>query len=200
MNTNEMSQTHTRFPLGEAQDSDVGTNGIQSYTISFNKHFRLDVQTHKDGSKYAEPVLEKSLDCEEKTEFDLILTAADGGIPQKTGTAQVRVVVPDINDNSPQFSRSVYTVQLVENSLRGPLVSKVEASNLDHGLNAEITYSFGQVPNEVRLFKLNQFTGEITVWELIDFEEAAMHELNIQATHSGGLCALQGPCEGYRCK
>ncbi|CAM2099341.1 unnamed protein product [Caretta caretta] len=87
-------------------------------------------------------------------------------------------------------SVSLYTVQLVGNSLRGTLVSKVEASDLDHGSNAEITYSFRQVPNKVLwLFKLNQLTGEITVWGLTDFEEAAMYKLNIEATDSGGLSA-----------
>ncbi|KAM7162629.1 protocadherin beta-16-like [Macrochelys suwanniensis] len=184
----EQMPINTRFPLERAQDSDIGTNGIQSYAISSNEHFSLDVQTRGDGSKYAELVLEKQLDREAQAQLMLILTAADGGLPQRSGTAQIRVNVLDNNDNFPQFSQSVYKVQLMENSPWDTLVTKVEASDLDQGSNAEITYSFGQVPDRVlKLFQLNQFTGEITVLGIIDFEDAEMHEMEVQATDGGGF-------------
>ncbi|XP_050819087.1 protocadherin beta-16-like [Gopherus flavomarginatus] len=187
----EQIPINTRFPLEGAQDSDIGTNGIQSYVINPNEHFRLDVQTlDTDGTKYAELVLEKQLDREEQAQLMLILTAADGGLPQRTGTARIRVNVLDSNDNFPQFSQSVYKVQLMENSPKGTLVTKVEASDLDQGSNAEITYSFGQVPDKVlKLFKLNQLSGEITVLGIIDYEERSNYEMNIQATDGGGLSA-----------
>ncbi|XP_039339409.1 protocadherin beta-16-like isoform X8 [Mauremys reevesii] len=187
----EQIPINTRFPLEGAQDSDIGTNGIQSYVINPNEHFRLDVQTlDTDGSKYAELVLEKQLDREEQAQLMLILTAADGGLPQRTGTARLRVNVLDSNDNFPQFSQSVYKVQLMENSPKGTLVTKVEASDLDQGSNAEITYSFRQVPDRIlKLFKLNQLSGEITVLGIIDYEERSNYEMNIQATDGGGLSA-----------
>ncbi|XP_044883873.1 protocadherin beta-16-like isoform X7 [Mauremys mutica] len=187
----EQIPINTRFPLEGAQDSDIGTNGIQSYVINPNEHFRLDVQTlDTDGSKYAELVLEKQLDREEQAQLMLILTAADGGLPQRTGTAQIRVNVLDSNDNFPQFSQSVYKMQLMENSPKGTLVTTVEASDLDQGSNAEITYSFRQVPDRVlKLFKLNQLSGEITVLGIIDYEERSNYEMNIQATDGGGLSA-----------
>ncbi|XP_074924107.1 protocadherin beta-16-like isoform X2 [Chelonoidis abingdonii] len=186
----ELFPVNSRFPLERARDSDIGTNGIQSYAISSNEHFSLDVLSQGDGNKYAELVLEKQLDREEQAQLMLILTAADGGLPQRTGTARIRVNVLDNNDNFPQFSQSVYKVQLMENSPKGTLVTKVEASDLDQGSNAEITYSFGQIPDGVlTLFQLNPFTGEITVLGIIDFEEAEMYEIEIQATDGGGLSA-----------
>ncbi|CAM2099344.1 unnamed protein product [Caretta caretta] len=184
----EQIPINTRFPLERAQDSDIGTNNIQSYAISANEHFSLDVHSRGDGSKYAELVLEKQLDREEQAQLMLILTAADGGLPQRTGTAQIRINVLDNNDNFPQFSQSVYNVQLMENSPQDTLVTKVEACDLDQGPNAEITYSFGQVPERVlKLFQLNQFTGEITVLGIIDFEDAEMYEVEVQATDGGGF-------------
>uniref|UniRef100_A0A452GZH2 Cadherin domain-containing protein n=1 Tax=Gopherus agassizii TaxID=38772 RepID=A0A452GZH2_9SAUR len=186
----EQLPVNSRFPLERAQDPDIGTNGIQSYAISSNEYFSLDVHSRGDGSKYAELLLEKQLDREEHAQLILVLTAADGGLPQRTGTARIRVNVLDSNDNFPQFSQSVYKVQLMENSPRDTLVTKVEASDLDQGLNAEITYSFGQVPDRVlKLFQLNPFTGEITVLGIIDYEDAAMHEIEIHATDGGGLYA-----------
>nr|XP_042696654.1 protocadherin beta-16-like [Chrysemys picta bellii] len=186
----EQIPINTRFPLERAQDSDIGTNGVQSYAISSNEHFSLDVHSRGDGSKYAELVLEKQLDREKQAQLMLILTAADGGLPQRTSTALIRVNVLDNNDNFPQFSQSVYKVQLMENSPRDTLVIKVEASDLDQGSNAEITYSFGQVSDKVlELFQLNQFTGEITVLGIIDFEDAAMYEIEVLVTDGGGLSA-----------
>uniref|UniRef100_A0A8C4YFV7 Cadherin domain-containing protein n=1 Tax=Gopherus evgoodei TaxID=1825980 RepID=A0A8C4YFV7_9SAUR len=186
----EQLPVNSRFPLERAQDPDIGTNGIQSYAISSNEYFSLDVHSRGDGSKYAELLLEKQLDREEHAQLILVLTAADGGLPQRTGTARIRVNVLDSNDNFPQFSQSVYKVQLMENSPRDTLVTKVEASDLDQGLNAEITYSFGQVPDRVlKLFQLKPFTGEITVLGIIDYEDAAMHEIEIHATDGGGLYA-----------
>ncbi|KAM9129994.1 protocadherin beta-16-like isoform 3-T3 [Pangshura tecta] len=186
----EQLPVNSRFPLERAQDSDIGTNGIQSYAISSNEHFSLDVLSRGDGSKYAELLLEKPLDREKQAQLMLILTAADGGLPQRTGTTQIRINVLDSNDNFPQFSQSVYKVQLMENSPRDTLVTKVEASDLDQGSNAEITYSFRQVPDKVlKLFKLNQLSGEITVWGIIDYEQRSSYEMNIQATDGGGLYA-----------
>nr|XP_005280924.1 protocadherin beta-16-like isoform X2 [Chrysemys picta bellii] len=186
----ELLPVNSRFPLERAQDSDIGTNGIQSYAISSNEHFSLDVHSRGDGSKYAELVLEKQLDREKQAQLMLILTAADGGLPQRTSTAQIRVNVLDNNDNFPQFSQSVYKVQLMENSPRDTLVIKVEASDLDQGSNAEITYSFGQVSDKVlELFQLNDFTGEITVLGIIDFEDAAVYEIEVLATDGGGISA-----------
>ncbi|XP_074866172.1 protocadherin beta-15-like [Carettochelys insculpta] len=186
----EQVPVNTRFSLQRAQDPDAGANGIQSYAISSNEHFRLEVQTRADGGKYPELVLQKALDREAEAQLVLILSAADGGVPQRTGTAQVRVDVLDVNDNLPQFSQAVYRAQLLENSPRGTLVSKVEASDPDEGSNAEITYSYGQVPARVpELFQLHPTSGELSVLGTIDFEDAAMYEIEIEATDGGGLSA-----------
>ncbi|XP_054840770.1 protocadherin beta-16-like [Eublepharis macularius] len=186
----EQVPTDTRFPLERAQDSDKGENGVQNYTLSPNDHFRLDVQSRSDGTKYAELVLEKQLDREEDAQFFLILSAFDGGTPKRTGTAQIKVKVLDNNDNFPQFGDSVYKVKVKENTPRGTLVTKVEATDRDFGPNADITYSFSQVSeNVLRSFNLNKFTGELTVAGMIDYEEDRNYEINIKAMDGGGLSA-----------
>ncbi|XP_053106752.1 protocadherin beta-16-like isoform X10 [Hemicordylus capensis] len=187
----EMSEQipiNTRFLLERAHDPDIGSNGVQSYKLSSNEHFELDVHTRGDGSKYAELVLNKSLDREQEAEVMLILTAADGGIPQRTGTAQVHIIILDTNDNVPQFSQSVYKVKVIENSLLGTLVAKVEASDLDQGPNAKITYSFIDMPAKLlKMFQLDQNTGEVRVSGLIDYEEGTMYEMDIKASDGGGF-------------
>ncbi|XP_028594031.2 protocadherin beta-16-like isoform X1 [Podarcis muralis] len=186
----EQTPVDIRFPLEKAQDSDKGKNAVQNYTLSPNEHFRLNVKNHSDGSKYAELVLEKPLDREVNPHIYLTLSAIDGGIPKRTGTAQLLIDILDANDNVPQFPQSEYKVKLMENSPLDTLVAKVEAIDRDSGTNAHITYSFSEVPeNVLRSFKLNKHTGELTVVGITDYEETSSYEMHIKATDGGGLSA-----------
>ncbi|XP_016848528.2 protocadherin beta-14 isoform X1 [Anolis carolinensis] len=179
---------NARFPLESAQDEDLGENSIQNYTLSPNEHFRLDVESNMDGSIYVDLILEKPLDREQDSHFGLTLTAVDGGIPRRTGTAQIHIKILDINDNSPQFTQSEYKVRLKENSPQGTLITRVEAKDLDFGSNALITYSFHRVPEKIyKLFHLNEVSGEITVLGEIDYEKETSYAMNIKATDGGGL-------------
>ncbi|XP_026544521.1 protocadherin beta-16-like [Notechis scutatus] len=182
--------TKTRFPLERAEDLDKGENNVQNYTLTPNEHFKLEVQTHTDGSKYAELILEKALDRETIPQITLILQAVDGGFPRRTGVVQIIIDILDANDNVPHFEQSVYKVQLMENSPPGLLVTKIAASDGDKDAYAHITYTFSQVPgNVLRTFNLNNHTGEITLVGKIDYEENSKYELNIKATDGGGLSA-----------
>lgn len=102
------STTGFLFPLYEAQDPDLGNNSHQGYNLSSNTHFYLSVQTTVDGRQYAELLLEKLLDHEEKADHNMILTAYDGGNLVRTGTLQVHVIVLDTNP--PIFSQHIYEV------------------------------------------------------------------------------------------
>ncbi|KAL8194377.1 UNVERIFIED_CONTAM: hypothetical protein K2H54_016402 [Gekko kuhli] len=184
----EQVPASTRFPLESAQDADLGENSVQNYTLSPNENFRLELQNESSGKKYLNLVLEKPLDREKEAQFWLTLTAVDGGVPQRTGTVQIKINVLDSNDNFPQFTQSEYKVKLKENSPRGTLVFKVEARDLDFGSNAEITYSFHRVPEKIsNLFQLHQMNGEIIVMGPIDYEKEASYHINIKATDGGGL-------------
>ncbi|XP_016848531.2 protocadherin beta-16 isoform X5 [Anolis carolinensis] len=179
---------NTRFPLESAQDEDLGENSIQNYTLSPSEYFHLGVESNTDGSKYVTLILEKALDREKETNLVLILTAVDGGVPQRTGTIQINVNVLDSNDNFPEFTQSEYKAILKENCARDTLVSRVEARDLDFGSNAQITYSFHRIPEKLyNLFHLNEMTGEITTFGEIDYEKETNYEMTIKATDGGGL-------------
>uniref|UniRef100_A0A8C0JB93 Cadherin domain-containing protein n=1 Tax=Chelonoidis abingdonii TaxID=106734 RepID=A0A8C0JB93_CHEAB len=178
----------SRFPLSDAHDSDLGINSLQSYQLSNNRHFSLDVQTGTDGVKYAELVLEKSLDREEQRSLHLILAAVDGGEPQRTGTAQIWINVTDANDNPPVFTQELYKVSLRENGPTGSLVLHIKATDNDEGSNAQISYVFSNSPEKARQkFSLDAETGKITVKEPLDFEETHDYILIVEAKDGGGL-------------
>lgn len=186
----EISESVTpgaRFPLESAQDPDVGINSLQTYQLSANQHFVLDVQTRGDGTKYAELVLEKELDREQQRELQLVLTALDGGSPPRSASLQVLVDVLDANDNAPVFNQSTYRASVREDTPSGTLVVKTSAFDLDEGPNGEIVYSFSShTPARVQqLFALNSATGELKLKGGLDFEETKFYEIYIQAKDKG---------------
>ncbi|NXU85333.1 PCDGK protein, partial [Xiphorhynchus elegans] len=176
-----------RFPLESAQDPDVGINSLQTYQLSANPNFALDVQTRVDGSKYAELVLEKELDREDKRELNLVLTALDGGSPPRSAHVQIHIDVVDANDNAPVFNQSTYKASVRENTPSGTLVAQISAYDLDDGPNGDIIYSFSShTPAKVReLFALDSATGDLRVKGQLDYEEAKLYEIYLQAKDKG---------------
>ncbi|XP_048099523.1 protocadherin-10a isoform X1 [Alosa alosa] len=177
----------TRFPVENAFDPDVGTNALSTYDITSNNYFYLDMQTQGDGNKFAELVLERPLDREQQAVHKYVLTAVDGGVPQKTGTALLVIRVLDSNDNAPVFDQSVYTVSLKENSPVGTLVIQLNATDMDEGQNGEIVYSLSSHnPPRIRdLFNIDSRTGRIEVTGEVDYEESNTHQIYVQAKDLG---------------
>uniref|UniRef100_A0A672YJH9 Cadherin domain-containing protein n=1 Tax=Sphaeramia orbicularis TaxID=375764 RepID=A0A672YJH9_9TELE len=184
----ESADKGAKFLLGEARDGDIGENAVQGYSLQQNDHFKLNVNTKSGGRKYCELVLEKELDREDQKEITLLLTAFDGGSPQRSGTVVIYVTVLDANDNVPVFSQTVYKASLLENSPPDTLVVTVTAADADDGLNSEITYELDHLSDEdSNVFTLNPKTGEVKVAGLIDHEKVSSYEMQISAKDGLGL-------------
>ncbi|XP_063046850.1 protocadherin gamma-A11-like [Engraulis encrasicolus] len=184
----ELAVPGARYSLDSAKDADVASNALQSYTLQQNNHFTLKTITRPDNTKYAEMVLKSPLDRETNEEHRLLLTAYDGGDPQKSGTIRINIVVLDANDNAPAFTQSLYRVSVPENTLKGTVMLTVSATDADQGTNGEVVYSLSQSSDSISdLFDINADTGDIIVNGLIDFEKSKTYELNVEATDKGGL-------------
>ncbi|XP_070407776.1 protocadherin gamma-A12 isoform X19 [Nothobranchius furzeri] len=172
-----------RFVLEEAHDADVGQNAVQQYNLERNDHFILAVDRNK-----IELVLDKELDREKYKEINVLLTALDGGSPQRSGTVVIHVSVLDANDNAPVFSQEVYKASLPEDSPLDTLVVTVSAADADEGLNGDVTYDFGHVSDEVvKLFSINSKTGEIRTIGSVDYESTSSYEIRVKAKDGLGL-------------
>ncbi|XP_037403089.1 protocadherin alpha-2-like [Pygocentrus nattereri] len=172
-----------RFPVTTARDVDVGSNAVNTYRITTNEYFTLDVQN--GGSP--ELVLQKSLDRERESVIKLDLTAVDGGNPPRSGTLQIIINVLDVNDNSPVFSQSLYKVKVKENAALGANILTVSAVDSDEGVNSEVLYSIiSEGENSgFEIFSINPNSGDITVTGNIDYEENPAIELRVQAQDKG---------------
>uniref|UniRef100_W5MZS7 Cadherin domain-containing protein n=1 Tax=Lepisosteus oculatus TaxID=7918 RepID=W5MZS7_LEPOC len=184
----ESALTGARFVLERAMDPDVGVNSLQSYSLKPTDHFHLKLQNQPDGSKNVEMVLQKALDREKQDELSLLLTAMDGGDPHMSGTVQIHVTVLDANDNTPVFSQAVYKTTVIENALKGTLVTTVSASDADKGSYGLVTYSISNIVDGVTdFFEIDRNTGEVVITGEIDYEKAKVYQIDIQAKDHGGL-------------
>ncbi|XP_067899239.1 protocadherin gamma-C5-like [Heterodontus francisci] len=192
----ELAAPGSRFPLERAHDPDIGTNSLQSYQLVPEGHFILDVQTRSGDGKLPMLLLQDLLDREKQATHKLVLIVKDGGVPQRTGTADIMVIVKDVNDNVPTFTQSVYRVRLLENAPIATLLIKLNASDLDEGSNGEILYSFsGHTSIRVReLFSMDSKQGEIRVKANLNYEESTVYEINVQAVDRGPV-AVPAYCD-----
>ncbi|XP_032411698.1 protocadherin gamma-A12-like [Xiphophorus hellerii] len=179
----ESADRGARFVIEEASDADVGQNSVQQYSLEKNENFILAANGNT-----VELVLDKELDREKQKEINLLLTALDGGSPQRSGTVVIHVTVLDANDNAPVFSQAVYKASLPENSPIGTVVITVSATDADEGVNGDVTYDFGHVKNEVmQIFNIDTKKGEICLGAAIDHEVSTSYEMRIKAKDGFGL-------------
>ncbi|XP_016142592.1 protocadherin gamma-C3-like [Sinocyclocheilus grahami] len=176
-----------RYPLQAARDPDSGSNSVQTYKLSHNDNFRLEIKDREEDGKIPILILHKPLDREVTKNIKLVLTALDGGRPPKSGSIEIFVDVQDINDNVPVFTKEAYTITLNENAPVGTTIVQVNATDLDEGKNGEVVYAFGNNVNYNlrRLFEVNSITGEIILTDRLDFEMKDKYEIDIQASDKG---------------
>ncbi|XP_049442372.1 protocadherin-12-like isoform X2 [Epinephelus fuscoguttatus] len=183
----ETASLRMRIPLDRAVDPDAGPNSLQTYSLSVNQHFALDVTVAPGGTKQAELVVIKELDREVQDTFDLILVAWDKGNPPRSGSTLVRVNIQDSNDNSPVFEDSTPTVELSEDTARGTTIINLKATDPDQGANGEVEYSLSKHtrPEVQRLFYVDPQSGAVSLKAPLDYEAQPSYEVIIQARDRG---------------
>lgn len=124
----------------------------------------------------------RPLDRESKAKYTLTLEALDQGIPSLTSTVTLDISVLDLNDNSPVFPRSSYSVEVSEDASEGSLVLEVSASDKDEGPNSQVVYFLN---HESRgMFIVDQHTGRIITAAALDREKVASYNFKIYAMDS----------------
>ncbi|XP_023681833.1 protocadherin-16-like isoform X1 [Paramormyrops kingsleyae] len=161
-----------------ATDQDTGASGEVEYRITAGDpagDFHLDS---------ASGVLSTSrpLDQEGKANYVLTVVAQDHGTPSLRGTATVEVSVLDINDNSPEFEQSSYTVDVPEDTPVGSFLVKVTAIDKDQGDNSKVLYFLSKESRGT--FHIDQDTGRITTAVPLDRERLAAYSFHVFAVDS----------------
>ncbi|KAM9330463.1 protocadherin-18 [Gastrophryne carolinensis] len=192
----ESAAVGTRIPLDGAFDPDVGENSLHTYSLSENEYFKIEVKTRTDGAKYAELIVVRELDRELQSSYELHLTASDMGVPQRFGSAILKISISDSNDNSPAFEQKSYVIQLPENSPVGTLLIDLNATDPDEGANGKVVYLFNNnVPPKITdTFRMDPEKGQLTLMKPVDYETTKSYEIDVQAQDMGPN-SIPGHCK-----
>ncbi|XP_070846605.1 protocadherin-23 [Chaetodon trifascialis] len=128
--------------------------------------------------------LSQNLDYETESmfRFRVLATAREASLANVTAAATVTVLVLDINDNAPVFSREVYYFTVSEGPSPQGLVGTVKAVDKDSGKNAQLSYI---LLSDGKFFRINAKTGEIINWVALDREQHSQHSLKVLVTDQG---------------
>ncbi|KAL2077692.1 hypothetical protein ACEWY4_027196 [Coilia grayii] len=172
-NVKENEPAGTYVTSVSATDPDLGLHGTVKYQITAGDTFKFHINS--ETGKITTLV---SLDREERTAYQLQVTATDGGGLRADTQAIVTINVIDTQDNPPQFTQRVYSFVMFENVALKSVIGTVSASTVD--LNTNISYLIASGDHR-GLFSVNSVTGEILAAGLIDREEQAFYQLKVIA-------------------
>ncbi|NWT89668.1 PCDG7 protein, partial [Lanius ludovicianus] len=172
----------TVVALLHVQDRDSGANGEVHCSLDSGVPFRLE----KSFEDYYRVVTARELDREQVSEYNVTVRAADGGSPALQSSAVLALRVLDVNDNAPV--KRIYETRVAENLPVGSLVLRVQATDADAGSNGRVSYSFSNVPEDVRaLFTFDAESGEIRTAGPLDYEGQSKYIFGLEARDGGGL-------------
>ena len=180
----------TKIIIPSAIDRDIGVLNSQiTYELKKKKNepFTLFVSKSVDGTSQLALNLEKKLDREEKSLYQIQVIAKDGGLPQKESTLNVHVSVIDVNDNFPMFSQNVYNVSIKNKPDAALPVATLSAKDLDLGKNSKIFYNFSPKTSDIAKahFDLNSETGEIFLVKKFTTGQKLKSKLYVKASDGG---------------
>ncbi|XP_068026259.1 LOW QUALITY PROTEIN: protocadherin-16 [Melanerpes formicivorus] len=161
-----------------ARDGDLGENGRISYALRAGNG---DGSFHLNPSTGALSIV-RALDREEVAQHNLTVVATDHGVPRRSATQLLSVLVLDANDQAPAFERPQYEAQVMENLPAGSTVLRVLASDRDLGANGQVSYG-GLAGGP---FSIDPQTGLIVTTRTLDREEQEQYLLTVYA-RDGGL-------------
>ncbi|XP_016148051.1 protocadherin-23 [Sinocyclocheilus grahami] len=165
----------------QASDIDNGLNGTIQYFIEEDKEcFSIDTVTGAISTT-------RILDREERSNYSLVITAADHGHPPLSSTVLLHITLSDENDNSPSFTRKSYRSSISEGLPAGSEILHLIAWDPDEGPNGVVTFSLEE--ENSGHFYVDGSTGVIRLTKPLDRETRSQHVFRAVATDG---CS-QGP-------
>ncbi|ESP00054.1 hypothetical protein LOTGIDRAFT_51965, partial [Lottia gigantea] len=161
----------------KAVDYDAGSNAKITYALvgDFKDSFKIET----NGSVY----VVKQLDREITPVIRLQVTAHDDGAPKLTSTAVVEIALEDQNDKRPEFNKTVFYFNALENLKPGHKVGTVQAFDKDFGRNAEIEFKLISIDPDTP-FSCS-FNGVIETTAMLDRETKDRYRFVVEATDKG---------------
>ncbi|XP_062834481.1 cadherin EGF LAG seven-pass G-type receptor 2 isoform X1 [Anolis carolinensis] len=188
VNINEDRPVGTTVVIISATDEDTGENARITYFMEDSiPQFKIDMDT-------GAVTTQMDLDYEDQVSYTLAITARDNGIPQKSDTTYLEILVNDVNDNAPQFLRDNYQGSVYEDVPAFTSVLQVSATDRDSGLNGRVFYTFQGGDDGDGDFIIESTSGIVRTLRRLDRENVPLYELRAYAVDKG-VPAMRTPIE-----
>ncbi|OCT83376.1 hypothetical protein XELAEV_18025917mg [Xenopus laevis] len=162
-----------------ATDEDVGENARITYSLEDNiPQFHIDPDT-------GAITLQAMLDYEDQVTYTLAVIAKDNGIPQKSDTTYVEIMVNDVNDNAPLFVNTQYHGIVSEDAPPFTSVVQISATDRDSNSNGRVQYTFQNGDDGDGDFTVEPTSGIIRTVRKLDRESVPFYELTAYAVDRG---------------
>ncbi|XP_028431059.1 cadherin EGF LAG seven-pass G-type receptor 2 isoform X2 [Perca flavescens] len=186
VNINEDRPVGTTVVVISATDEDTGENARITYFMDDSiPQFDIDPDT-------GAVTTQMELDYEDQVSYTLAITARDNGIPQKSDTTYLEILVNDVNDNSPRFLRDHYVGTVMEDVPVFTSVVQVSATDRDSGLNGRVFYTFQGGEDGDGDFIIESTSGIVRTLRRLDRENVPVYSLQAFAVDKG-VPALKTP-------
>ncbi|AWP02840.1 putative cadherin EGF LAG seven-pass G-type receptor 2 [Scophthalmus maximus] len=186
VNINEDRPVGTTVVVISATDEDTGENARITYFMDDSiPQFDIDPDT-------GAVTTQMELDYEDQVSYTLAITARDNGIPQKSDTTYLEILVNDVNDNSPRFLRDHYVGSVMEDVSVFTSVVQVSATDRDSGLNGRVFYTFQGGEDGDGDFIIESTSGIVRTLRRLDRENVPVYSLQAFAVDKG-VPALKTP-------
>ena len=127
-------------------------------------------------------VTKVDLDREVEYRYDLWVYCKDKGETPQANSVYITIIIDDVNDNLPKFTKDLYETTVVENSAELTLI-QVRATDPDEGENGRV--SFQLETNVDDILEINEDTGMISTKEPLDREHYSQLAFNVIARDHG---------------
>ncbi|XP_060272513.1 protocadherin alpha-C1 isoform X10 [Ovis aries] len=181
----EDAATGTVIALLSVRDEDLGPNSKVTCSMYSGGPFKLKASF----GNYYSLLTDGPLDREQVSEYQVLITASDGGSPPLSTLRTLTVSVADVNDNTPSFPKSKQELFVAENNAPGASLGHVFAQDPDLGKNGLVFYELLDIISEGQaassLVAVDSFSGAITAKISFDFERLRGFHFQVEARDGG---------------
>ncbi|XP_076745310.1 protocadherin Fat 3 isoform X4 [Maylandia zebra] len=160
-----------------ATDADSGSSAEIQYSL-----FGIGVEDFYMDANTGELRTAIVMDRELAPSYKLIAQATDGG--GLFCRSDIFLKVLDVNDNAPLFSSTHYLASVYENASPKALLTRLQASDPDEGLNRTVLYSLVDSVNG--FFSIDPVTGVVVLEKSLDRESQDSYRVRVEATDRAG--------------
>ena len=147
------------------------------FTGNLNNTFDLSPKISDNGVNL---MRQQKLDREKRDNYTIVITATNLDA-YSVAIQRINITVTDVNDNKPLFTQAVYRTSIYENTTAGTTVTRVQATDMDIGMNAVIKYWF--IPSSGgNVFAVDQNTGYVTLQGQVDRESRDLYVIFVTAS------------------